>query len=89
MFDPETVAQLPAEFDLAAATRAAVEKTVSLLVKPDETWAFVASLEVDGLKPKAQIVGAVRVGDHFELRGKGAIDFARHFSGSLELVAHG
>ena len=89
MFDPETLAQLPPEFDLAAATRAAIEKTVGLLVKPDETWALVASVELDGLKPKAQIVGAVRVGDHFELRGRGAIDFARRFSGSLEIVAHG
>ena len=84
MLDDDTLALLPSGFDLAAATKKAVEQAVSGLIPMDRTAAMVASVDLTGT---VHLGVAVRVGDHLQIYGDLAGHITtRQFTGQLRVV---
>jgi hypothetical protein len=87
MFDDDTLALLPQGFDLHTATRKAIESSVAQMLKEGETFALVASADLNGM---IHLGAVVRMGDHVELRGELAGHVGtREFSGTVEVKIAG
>jgi len=84
MLDDDTLALMPTGFDLAIATRKAVEDAVSGLIPTDKTAAMVASVDLTGT---IHLGVAVRVGEHMQIYGDLSGHLAsRQFTGQVRVV---